>query len=78
MLPQDLQQQIRTMDHVGQGDVFPDGVHVPHAGAEHTGDDSLFKENIGIGTAYAILFVFVIGLFTVCLILLNRGVGIRE
>ena len=38
----------------------------------------LGTSDIGIGTAYAILFVFVIGLFTVCLILLNRGVGIRE
>ncbi|MDJ0906231.1 MAG: ABC transporter permease [Woeseiaceae bacterium] len=34
--------------------------------------------DIGIGTAYAILLVFVVGLFTVCLVLLNRGVGIRE
>jgi ABC-2 type transport system permease protein len=38
----------------------------------------LGTSDIGIGTAYAILFVFVIGLFTVCLTLLNRGVGIRE
>ena len=38
----------------------------------------LGTSDISIGTAYAILFVFVIGLFTVCLTLLNRGVGIRE
>ena len=38
----------------------------------------LGTSDIGIGTAYAILLVFVVGLFTVCLQLLNRGVGIRE
>ena len=38
----------------------------------------LGTSDIGIGTAYAILLVFVVGLFTVCLTLLNRGVGIRE
>ncbi len=38
----------------------------------------LGTSDIGIGTAYAILLVFVVGLFTVCLVLLNRGVGIRE
>ncbi len=38
----------------------------------------LGTSDIGIGTAYAILLVFVVGLFTVCLMLLNRGVGIRE
>ena len=38
----------------------------------------LGTSDIGIGTAYVILFVFVAGLFTVCLALLNRGIGIRE
>jgi ABC-2 type transport system permease protein len=38
----------------------------------------LGTSDIGIGTAYTILFVFVVGLFSVCLYLLNRGVGIRE
>jgi ABC-2 type transport system permease protein len=38
----------------------------------------LGASDIGIGTAYAILLVFVVGLFSVCLYLLNRGVGIRE
>ena len=38
----------------------------------------LGTSDIGIGTAYAILIVFVVGLFSVCLFLLNRGVGIRE
>jgi ABC-2 type transport system permease protein len=34
--------------------------------------------DIRIGIAYAIVILFVIGLFTACLLLLNRGVGIRE
>jgi ABC-2 type transport system permease protein len=34
--------------------------------------------DIRIGIAYAIVLLFVIGLFTACLLLLNRGVGIRE
>ena len=38
----------------------------------------LGTSDIGIGTAYGILLVFVVGLFAVCLRLLNRGVGIRE
>jgi ABC-2 type transport system permease protein len=38
----------------------------------------LGTSDIGIGTAYVILIVFVIVLFTVCLSLMNRGVGIRE
>jgi ABC-2 type transport system permease protein len=38
----------------------------------------LGTSDIGIVTAYAILLAFVVGLFTVCLTLLNRGVGIRE
>jgi ABC-2 type transport system permease protein len=38
----------------------------------------LGTSDIGIGTAYAILLLFVVGLFAVCLVLLNRGVGIRE
>jgi ABC-2 type transport system permease protein len=38
----------------------------------------LGTSDIGIGTAYTILLVFVVGLFSVCLFLLNRGIGIRE
>jgi len=38
----------------------------------------LGKSDIGIGVAYAILLVFVVALFAVCLQLMNRGVGIRE
>ena len=34
--------------------------------------------DIGIGYAYAIVCLFVVGLFTACLMLLNNGVGIRE
>ena len=34
--------------------------------------------DISIQTAYIIVFLFVGGLFTACLTLLNRGVGIRE
>jgi ABC-2 type transport system permease protein len=38
----------------------------------------LGTSDISIGVAYGILLIFVAGLFTACLILLNRGVGIRE
>jgi ABC-2 type transport system permease protein len=38
----------------------------------------LGTSDIGIGTAYVILIVFVIVLFSVCLSLMRRGVGIRE
>ena len=38
----------------------------------------LGKSDIDIGTAYAILFFFSALLFTVCLQLMRRGVGIRE
>ncbi|MDJ0938595.1 MAG: ABC transporter permease [Woeseiaceae bacterium] len=38
----------------------------------------LGTSDIGIGTAYAILIVFVVLLFSFCLFLMNRGVGIRE
>jgi len=38
----------------------------------------LGKSDIGIGVAYAILLVFVVVLFGVCLQLMNRGIGIRE
>ena len=38
----------------------------------------LGKSDISIAYAYAIVLLFVIGLFTACLVLLNRGVGIRE
>jgi len=34
--------------------------------------------DIGIAYAYAIVCLFVVGLFTACLLLLNNGVGIRE
>ena len=34
--------------------------------------------DIGIAYAYAIVSLFVVGLFTACLLLLNNGVGIRE
>jgi ABC-2 type transport system permease protein len=38
----------------------------------------LGTSDIGIGTAYAILIVFVVGLFAACYELMRRGVGIRE
>jgi ABC-2 type transport system permease protein len=38
----------------------------------------LGTSDIGIGNAYLILVVFVVVLFTGCMILMNRGVGIRE
>jgi len=38
----------------------------------------LGTSDIGIGHAYAILLVFVVVLFSACLILMQRGVGIRE
>jgi ABC-2 type transport system permease protein len=38
----------------------------------------LGRSDIGIGTAYAILFAFVVILFVACLQLMRRGVGIRE
>lgn len=38
----------------------------------------LGTSDISIGYAYFIVLAFVAGLFTVCLMLLNRGVGIRE
>ncbi len=38
----------------------------------------LGRSDIGILNAYAILIVFVIVLFTACLMLMRRGVGIRE
>ncbi len=38
----------------------------------------LGTSDISILHAYAILFVFVAALFSLCLILMNRGVGIRE
>ena len=34
--------------------------------------------DISIGYAYLIVIIFVLGLFTLNLMLLNRGVGIRE
>jgi len=38
----------------------------------------LGTSDISIGYAYAIVIFFVVALFTACLMLLNRGVGIRE
>ena len=38
----------------------------------------LGTSDISIGHAYAILLVFVVVLFTGCMMLMNRGVGIRE
>jgi ABC-2 type transport system permease protein len=38
----------------------------------------LGTSDISIGVAYGILLIFVVGLFSACLYLLNRGVGIRE
>jgi len=38
----------------------------------------LGTSDIAIGTAYAILLVFVVGLFLACQQLMHRGVGIRE
>ncbi|MGI9221812.1 MAG: ABC transporter permease [Woeseiaceae bacterium] len=38
----------------------------------------LGRSDIDIGTAYAILTVFIVLLFTVCMLLMRRGVGIRE
>ena len=38
----------------------------------------LGTSDISIGYAYLIVILFVVGLFTTCLVLLNRGVGIRE
>ena len=38
----------------------------------------LGTSDIGIGYAYAIVLVFVVLLFSACLFLMNRGVGIRE
>jgi ABC-2 type transport system permease protein len=39
---------------------------------------SLGTSDISIATAYAILLLFTVGLFAACLVLMNRGVGIRE
>jgi ABC-2 type transport system permease protein len=38
----------------------------------------LGSSDISIGVAYAILILFVVVLFTACVQLLNRGIGIRE
>ena len=38
----------------------------------------LGQSDIPIGTAYAIVLVFVALLFSVCMFLMNRGIGIRE
>ena len=38
----------------------------------------LGKSDIDIVYAYIIVLLFVVGLFTTCLVLLNRGIGIRE
>jgi ABC-2 type transport system permease protein len=38
----------------------------------------LGTSDISIGHAYAIVIIFVVLLFSTCLLLMNRGVGIRE
>jgi ABC-2 type transport system permease protein len=38
----------------------------------------LGTSDISISTAYAILLVFTVLLFSVCMLLMSRGVGIRE
>ena len=38
----------------------------------------LGRSDIDIGTAYAILAVFIVLLFAMCMLLMRRGVGIRE
>ncbi|MEM7280171.1 MAG: ABC transporter permease [Pseudomonadota bacterium] len=38
----------------------------------------LGQSDIELGTAFAIILAFIVGLFAVCLRLLNRGTGIRE
>lgn len=38
----------------------------------------LGTSDIGIGYAYAIVLIFVVLLFSACLFLMNRGIGIRE
>ena len=38
----------------------------------------LGTSDISIGHAYLILVVFVVGLFTACMVLMRRGIGIRE
>jgi ABC-2 type transport system permease protein len=38
----------------------------------------LGASDIGIGYAYAILIVFVVLLFSGCMFLMRRGIGIRE
>jgi ABC-2 type transport system permease protein len=38
----------------------------------------LGTSDISIGHAYAIVIVFVVSLFSACIYLMNRGVGIRE
>ena len=34
--------------------------------------------DIDIGLAYAIILAFAVGLFAVCMFMINRGIGIRE
>ncbi|NND37019.1 MAG: ABC transporter permease [Gammaproteobacteria bacterium] len=38
----------------------------------------LGTSDIGIGTAYVLLTFFIVLLFSVCMVLMNRGIGIRE
>ncbi|HEX6927621.1 MAG TPA: ABC transporter permease [Gammaproteobacteria bacterium] len=38
----------------------------------------LGESDIAIGTAYAIIGVFMVALYTLCLMLMNRGVGLRQ
>lgn len=38
----------------------------------------LGASDIGIGRAYLIVTIFIVGLFSTCMYLMNRGIGIRE
>jgi ABC-2 type transport system permease protein len=37
----------------------------------------LGTSDIGIGKAYLLVTVFIVGLFSACMYLMNRGIGIR-
>ena len=59
-------------------------IHVEPGGRHGDNDIGAAKSepaqdpDIPVHIAYAIVLAFVVGLFTFCLVLLNRGVGIRE
>jgi len=46
----DFQQQFNGPNHIIQTNGFANGMHVTHSGTEYTGDDPLFKKNIGVRT----------------------------